>query len=153
MPNSANRSDVTSDGVRNRATEAPIPRCEDFTRMPQMAPVEIGPESVEKDKLGISRLPQQEIGKPLLAGRADPQVDIRDIRLVEVTVEKLLVDLVRAEPPGRHVAGDRGGRVEYLRPAAVVAAELQRENGVLLAQLLRVLQLADDGAPQPRPSP
>src|SRR6201996_3036992 len=68
-------------------------------------------------------------------------------------MEKLLADFVLEKLPCRHVAGDRGRGVEDLRAAAVVAAELEREDGVLLAQLLRVLEFPDDGAPQPRPLP
>jgi hypothetical protein len=30
--------------------------------MPEMPPVEIGPKRIEKDKFGIGRLPEQEIG-------------------------------------------------------------------------------------------
>src|SRR3984957_12378635 len=120
--------------------------------MPEMPAVEIGPERVEKDKLGIGRLPEQKVRKALLAGRANPQVNLRNIRLVEVAGEKVLSDLVGAALSGRHVARERGGGVRDLRPAAVVAAELQREDGVLLAQLLGVLKLPDDAAPQPRPA-
>src|SRR6185312_7097796 len=121
--------------------------------MPQMPPVEIGPERIEKDKLGVGGLPEQEIGKPLLAGGTNPQVDVGNFRLVEVAVEKFLVDLVGADLARRDVTGDRRRGVEDLGPAAVVAAELQREDGVLLAQLLRVLEFPDDRAPQPRLSP
>src|ERR1700685_4459580 len=120
--------------------------------MPEMPAVEIGPERVEKDKLGIGRLPEQKVREALLAGRADPQVDFRNIRLVEVAGEKILIDLVGADLSGGHVARERGRGVRNLRPAAVVAAELQREDGVLLAELLGVLELPDDAAPQPRPA-
>src|SRR5487761_1621910 len=53
---------VTSDGVGDRTPETTIPRGVDLACMPKMPPVEIGPERVEKDKLRISRLPEQEIG-------------------------------------------------------------------------------------------
>ena len=62
-------------------------------------------------------------------------------------MEEFLVDLVRAELARRNVTGDRGRGVEDFSAAAVIAAELQREDGVLIAQLLRVLKLADDRAP------
>src|SRR5580658_7240962 len=115
--------------------------------MPEMPAVEIGPEGVEKDKLGVGRLPEQKIGEPLLAGGADPEIHFRNIRLVEIAGEKVLVDLVGPDLARRHVARERGGGVGDLRPAAVVAAELEGEDGVLLAQVLGVLELPDDAAP------
>ena len=50
---------------------APIPTVTagvDLAGVPQVPPVEIRPERVEKDQFGISRLPEQEVRKPLLAG-------------------------------------------------------------------------------------
>src|SRR3984957_7247566 len=138
--------------VGYRAAVSAVPRGVDFAGMPEMSAVEIGPERVEKDKLGVGRLPEQEIGKALLARGAHPQVHFRNVGLVEIPGKKALVDLIGANFPGRDLARDRGGGVGDFRPAAVVAAELQGEDGVLLAQLLGVLELPDDAAPQPRPA-
>ena len=70
-----------------------------FRRHATDAAGQIGPERVEEDELGVNGLPEEEIGQPLLAGRSTPQVYIGNIRLVEVTMKKFLVDLVRAELP------------------------------------------------------
>ena len=69
------------DRIGDRSAETAVPRRVDFAGMPQMPPVEIGPERVEKDKLRVSGLPEQEIRQPLLARGTDPQVDVGDFRL------------------------------------------------------------------------
>ena len=46
--------------------------------------VEIGPQRVDEQQFGIGRLPQQEIGQPLLARRADQQVERRQVARVEL---------------------------------------------------------------------
>src|SRR5438477_11300139 len=120
--------------------------------MPQMPPVEIGPERVEKDKLGICGLPEQEVRKALLTGGPDGKVDVGNGRLVQVTGEQFLVDLLRAEFPRRHIRGDRGGRVSDLGPSPVVHAELQGQYGIPGGQLLRGLEFADDATPELRPA-
>src|SRR3984957_4671764 len=94
----------TRQRVGHRAPIPAVPRGVDFAGMPEMPAVEIGPERIEKDKLGVGRLPKQEVGKTLLARRAHPQVHFRYIRLVEIAGEKALVDLVGADFPRRHLA-------------------------------------------------
>src|ERR1700727_3057943 len=88
-----NGSDV-GERVGHRTAISAVPRGVDFAGMPEMPAVEIGPERVEKDKLGVGRLPEQEVGKTLLARRAHPQVHFRNIRLVEIAGEKALVDVI-----------------------------------------------------------
>jgi hypothetical protein len=46
--------------------------------------VEIGKERVEEDELRVGRLPQQEVGDPLLPRRPDEQVDVRYPGLIQV---------------------------------------------------------------------
>src|SRR5690348_5689193 len=46
----------------------------------QRARVEIGPQQVGVIKLGVGELPQQEVGDPLLAARADEQVGLGCVR-------------------------------------------------------------------------
>jgi hypothetical protein len=55
------------DGIRHGAAEPAVAAGVDLARVPQMAPVEIGPERVEKDQFGVGGLPQEEVRKALLA--------------------------------------------------------------------------------------
>src|SRR6185312_16235132 len=64
----------------------------------QMRLAELGPGRLHEDELCISELPEQEVGNPLVAGRTDQQVRVREIRLVERPAEGLLVDLLRRYP-------------------------------------------------------
>ncbi len=93
----------------------------------------------------------RKLRRALLPGGADEQVDVRQVGLVEVAGDRPLVHLVRVEPAGGDLAGDRPGRVGDLRPAAVVHAELQRDHVVVDGHPLGVLQLGDHRPPQPRP--
>ncbi len=117
--------------------------------MPQVAAVEVGPQGVEEDHLGVGRLPQQEIRRTLLARGAQEQVDVGDARLVQVAADGVLVDLVGIDAPLDRCSGDLRRRVGQLGAAPVVDAELQGERGVVLGHLLGVLQLGDDALPQP----
>ena len=54
--------------IGRRATVTPLPARVNFACVPKVPPVEIGPQRVKEYKLGISGLPQQEVGEPLLAG-------------------------------------------------------------------------------------
>src|SRR5450631_1640592 len=40
----------------------------DLNGTPQVTPVEVGPERIQKDHLGVRRLPQEEVAGPLLTG-------------------------------------------------------------------------------------
>src|SRR5699024_1048409 len=79
----------------------------DLTGPPQVTAVEVRPKSVQKDELGISRLPQQEIGQPLFTGGTYEQVDGWYLRSVEVLGKGVLGDLLRGQFP-------RGGPVRHL---------------------------------------
>ena len=55
-------------GVRLGAAVPAVAAGENLAGMPQMPAVEIWPERVEKHQFGIGGLPEQEVGKALLAG-------------------------------------------------------------------------------------
>ena len=57
--------------------EGPLATSEIGDRGAEVGRNEIGPHLVEEAKLGLGTFPQQEIGEPLLASRADEEVDIR----------------------------------------------------------------------------
>ena len=42
----------------------------------QMVGVEVGPQGVEEQKLGLGAFPQQEIRQPLLAAGTDEKIDV-----------------------------------------------------------------------------
>jgi hypothetical protein len=114
-------------------------------------PVEVRPQGVEEDQLGVRRLPQQEVRRALLAGRADEQVHVGQVRLVEEPGDGALVDPRRVQSTGGRLPGDGRGGIGDLRATAVVDAELQREHPVVAGEVLGGLQLRDDAAPQPGP--
>src|SRR4029450_5779363 len=58
------------------ATEAPLARREPGERVGEGLLIKVGPQSVEKQKLSIRSLPQQEIGKPEFVRGADQQVEL-----------------------------------------------------------------------------
>src|SRR5258706_14028459 len=80
---------------------SPVPARVDLACPPEGPPVQARKKRVEEDKLGIGRLPDQEVGRPLLARGPHEQVDIGEARLVQVPREHLLVDLVGAQLASR----------------------------------------------------
>jgi hypothetical protein len=114
-----------------------------------MAAVEVGPQGVQEDHLGVRGLPEQEVRRALLPRRPQEQVHLGYLGVVQVLRDRLLVDLVRLEPARHHVPGDRRRRVGDLGLPAVVDAELQGEPLVVLRHLLGGLQFGDHALPQP----
>src|SRR6266566_8790172 len=125
---------------------------EDLAGVPQVPPVEVGPEGVEKHQFGIGGLPEQEVRKALLAGGPDEKVNLGNRRLVQVAGEHLFVDLVWPDLSGDRIGGDSGGRVGDRGPASVVDTELQGQHGIPGRHLLGLLELTDHAAPEPRPA-
>src|SRR5215212_2256957 len=81
-------------GLPSGAAEAPLPAGVLLAGGPQVPAVEVRPESVEEDQLGVGRLPQQEVARAVLPGAAHEQVDVGHARLVEEARDRVLVDLV-----------------------------------------------------------
>src|SRR3954447_6948259 len=133
-----------------RRAEAALARRVLRARRPQVPAVEVGPEGVEEDQLGVRRLPQQEVARAVLPRAAHEQVDVGHVGLVEEPGDGRLVDLVGVQPAGGRLPGDRGDGVGDLGPAAVVHAHGQGEDVVVPRELLGDLELGDDAAPQPR---
>ena len=108
-----------------------------------MSAVEVGPQGVEEDHLGIGRLPEQEVRGALLPRRADKEVDVGHGRLAQVPGNGSLVDPRRLELPRRDLLSDADDRIGDLGPTAVIDAEIEREPGVVPSHLLSDLKLVD----------
>ena len=59
-----------------QAAEAPLAALEIGDGRAQIVGAEIGPQRIDEAQLGVGRLPQQEVGQPLLAAGADDKVDV-----------------------------------------------------------------------------
>ena len=88
-------------------------------RAAQVALAEVRPERVDEHELGVGDLPEQEVRDPQLAGRADEQVGVGQLRRVQLRGERVLVDLLRRarrlDQPAR--------RLDELGAAAVVEGD------------------------------
>ena len=73
------RSDWDVAGVAHRPPNRRSRRGIFGERGAQRVAVEIGPQRVDEQQLGIGRLPQQEVGQPHLARGADQQVERRQV--------------------------------------------------------------------------
>src|SRR3954453_1138615 len=87
------------------AAEPPLPRGVLLARGPQVPPVEVRPEGVEEDELGVRGLPEQEVARAVLPRAAHEQVDVGHVRLVEEPGDRRLVDLVGDQPAGGRPPG------------------------------------------------
>src|SRR5699024_4115208 len=125
----------------------------DLAGPPQVTAVEVGPKSVQKDELGISRLPQQEVGQPLFTGGAYEQVDRWYLRGVEMPGKGVLGDLLRGQIPRDGPARHLTNGIDDLRLTSVVHAELQSHPGVVPCHLLRVTEFGKDALPQHSAAP
>src|ERR1700754_3813866 len=65
------RGAAWSDGVRLRSPETPLAALVLADRLFERGAVEVRPQHVEEDQLGVGRLPQHEIGEPRFTRRAD----------------------------------------------------------------------------------
>jgi DNA repair protein RecO (recombination protein O) len=121
-------------------------------RSPQITAVEVRPQSIKEDQLGVRALPQQEVGRSLLPRRADEQIDIGDLRFVEKVPEALLGELARIKSSLSSQLCDAPRGVDDFGAAPVVHAELQGQDVVADGATFGVFQFADHTPPQPRRS-
>ena len=89
------RSGLRPHHVRYRPAVAPVPGGVLLDRPPQITAIEVGPQSIKENQLRVRALPEQEVGRSLLSRRADEQIDVGDVRFVEVVPEALLGELAR----------------------------------------------------------
>ena len=117
----------------------------DIRRSPvQHGAVEVRPIGRHEHQLPIGRLPQQEIGQPLLAAGADDQVGVGHVRRVEVRPISSSVIARGSSAPSSTIGGDPRGRARDLLARAVIERDHQRQPGIARGQLLRLLQQAPD---------
>src|SRR5688500_10808600 len=76
-------SGIAAHGIRYCCAISPVTPGVQLDRSPKITAVEIGPQPIEEDQLRVGALPEQEVGCPLLPGRADKEVNVRDVGLVE----------------------------------------------------------------------
>src|SRR4029077_12793466 len=75
--------------ARSSLAEAPPALGELDERLLQRLAREVRPQLVAKHELRVGRLPQQVVGEPLLAARADDQVGIVHLRRIQAGAELL----------------------------------------------------------------
>src|ERR1700759_808989 len=96
---------------------AALPRGVQLDGLPEREAVDVRPEDVGEHHLGVRRLPQHEVGQPLLAGGAPHEVGVGELGDVEVARKSPLVDAVRVEAAGGGLASDGACCVRELRTA------------------------------------
>ncbi len=100
---------------------------------------EIRPQHLEEQELRIGRLPQQEVGQPLLAGGTDDKVRIGHAGGGQMCCQQRLVHLFGLEDAGRHLGRHGTGGGGDLGPRAVGNGKIQIEP-----------RAAGGGSPRPR---
>src|SRR6202165_21170 len=90
-------------------------------RLDKVLLVEIGPQRVGEMELGVGRLPDKEVGDPLLARGPDHQLRLRQVGVVEGAGDVLVAKPGKVHPPGRQVPDG----IDDLRPAAVVDQQVE----------------------------
>src|SRR5205823_6706850 len=103
---------------------------------------EIRPEGRRDQKLGVGDLPQEEVGDPHLAARADQQIRIRDVGGVERLADLLLRDVLGLELARQDLARQGAERVDQLVPGSVVEGHQHGEPGVVARLVHDVIDAA-----------
>src|SRR6516162_9159111 len=103
---------------------------------------EVGPQLLAEHELGVGRLPQQVVRKPLLSAGADDQVRVVHLGRVQAAAELLL-----------GAAHGAASGIEDLRPPAVVEGHEQRDPAVSVGQLLGPAHALDELLRDALPSP
>src|SRR3954468_925831 len=114
----------------------------------QVALREVGPQRIDEDQFGISRLPQQEIADPLFPASPDEQVGIGNVARQQTGREAFLGDVFGAQPPFQGVAHHLAGGVRDFLARAIAERDDQIEFGIAAGQLLGLLDHGHDIAGQ-----
>ena len=113
-----------------------------------MPAIEVRPQGVQENHLGVGGLPDQEVRGALLTGGAHEQIDVGHVGLVEVLRDGAFGDLVRIQTLGSNVVGDFVGGVGDLCAATVVDTHREGQSGIGLGHLLGRLEFVDHRLPQ-----
>jgi hypothetical protein len=114
------------------------PACQTRQRLVKGGPIEIRPEAGHEDEFRIGRLPQQEIGKPLLAAGADHQIRIGYPGGVDMAGEGRFRDRGRIHVPGPYRLGDLANRTHHFVAGTVVEGDDEANAGVVTGAFLGI---------------
>src|SRR5919112_2199252 len=117
------------------AAPAPGPGPERLQGPQELTWGEIGPQRVRNVELGVGYLPEQEVRDAQLAAGTDHQVDLGNVRGVEVIGERRLVDILRRET----VRQDPSGGVHDLGASSVVERDVDVEVVVARGKVLSLI--------------
>src|SRR4051812_45983981 len=107
-----------------------------------MLTAEVGPQHIGEHELAVRQLPEEEVRDAELARRANHQVGIRHLGVIETSADGLLVDLL-----GRYAFGNqRTNSVDDLSASAVVERDRQRHHPIVTGELERLIHPLEDAA-------
>ena len=121
-------------------------------RTPQHLTAAIREQFRHEIKFRVGGFPRQEVGGTLLAGRADHQIAVGNIRVVQVLSNHLLRHAIARDLAVTNLACNRCARVRDFGATTIVQAEHHIDGLVVLRLLLCHFQLVDHGLPQLRPA-
>jgi hypothetical protein len=131
------------DVIGDSSPETAVPGPEGGDGVSEAGRVVVRPEDVLEHQLGIGRLPQEEVGQPLLAGRPDDQIRGWEPGGREAAREDRLRD-------GRGIQAPLGGGlrqpacgVRDVRLPAIVKGDLQEEPVIAGGSPLGLVQQGD----------
>src|SRR5262249_45644533 len=121
------------------AAELTVALREVLERAEQFLTAEVRPQRVEEEQLGIGRLPEQEVGEPVLAASADKEIGLGQATRKEARGEELGRDRLGIETAFLAGAGKLAGSGRVLFLAAIIEGEGEIETRVVDGAALGVL--------------
>src|SRR5215510_8505222 len=97
-----------------REPEAALAPLEVRDRLHEVLLAELRPHRLRRVELGVGYLPEEEVRDPRLGARADQEVRVRQLRVVEVGGEGLLVEALGVDLAALGVAQEAARRVDDL---------------------------------------
>src|SRR4051812_3579010 len=120
-----------------RQAETPLATGEEIKRTFQLGHIEIRPQHLTEEQLGIRRMPKQEIADPLFPTGADHQIDLRHAGELHVRGEAGFIDLGRTYRSTGALARKFLSSLNYIPPAAITHGDLQLQAVIASRPLLR----------------
>src|SRR5437879_1859671 len=117
-----------------KTAHAPLVRAQ---RLVEVGSAEIRPQRLRTVKLGVGRLPEQEVAESHLAGRPDDQVRIGEPASVQVTRQAAFVELRQVRPLSRQFVDG----IDDLLPAAVIDGDVEDGPPADPGSLIRLAHL------------
>src|SRR5262245_37845882 len=113
--------------LRDETSEPTLAAAVFGERLLQDSAVEVGPVGGNEYEFAVGRLPQQEVGEPLLAAGADDEVGIRQIRRVEKAGQRFGRHLLRVGSPGLDLGEETPGSAGDFLAGSVVECNDQHQ--------------------------